>query len=258
MILNIMTQGEFYRHTIAYNVLPYSLRTTASYFRALILLHPVFIGGAIACSVYTLFVQKTITLPVLYTVLASLTAFTVGRTGSSINHLLECIAGIIILFGIGWGAMERQEAPRWKASIPLLLSAQLLWPFAFPHTPLVRYYQPTPIFGYNPTAADAQACSQLDQYVEAARGPILAEDVAIVVSHNREAIGNSWVFNVLRNASAIAPGYARLQDDIEQRRFALVLLHWQSYPPDILNNVAAHYHKQTTIPCIYHWDVYLP
>ncbi|HEX6386314.1 MAG TPA: hypothetical protein VF177_16705 [Anaerolineae bacterium] len=257
VILNSASRGQFYLHTFAYNVLPYSLNTAAGYLRALVLLYPFVVAAGLGYLVYALRPQREVPLPAIYAVAAGMTALTAGRTGSSINHLLELVAALMILGGIAWAESRRRVGLVTGSLLPLLLVAQLLWPGVFERTVLARYYQPSPVFGYTPGAADFQACRELDRFVAESEGPTLAEDVAIAIRHGREPIGNAWVLNVLHRGP-LEKGYSQLKSDIESRRFALVLLHWQTFPQDLLYTVVAHYEKRADVRCIYEWQVFVP
>lgn len=254
--LNAASRGQFYQHTFVYNVLPYSARTAASYLRALALLYPIVAAAGLGYIIYAMRQQRVLSLPAIYTVTAGIAALTVGRTGSSINHLLELVAALVISGGIIWAESGKRLGPMLGSLLPLLLVAQLLWPGLFQHTDLAGTYRPSPVFGYTPDKEDFRTCRELDHFVAQSKGPILAEDVAIAIRHGREPIGNAWVLNVLHQGP-LEKGYRRLMGDIESRRFALVLLHWQTFPQELLYTVVAHYEKRADVKCIYEWQVFV-
>ncbi|MBA3946623.1 MAG: glycosyltransferase family 39 protein [Herpetosiphonaceae bacterium] len=255
LVLIWLTHGQFYLQILRYNVQSYSLRTFASYMRAFVLLHlPILIGACMygMVSIY----RRRMTLPLLYACTSGAMIWTIGRSGASISYLLEFIAALLILFGIGWAWLTEYH-PRWAFLMPLLLILHLVWQNVLPYTAVAQYYKPDPVFGYNPTGTDVASCRKLDPYVEQTAGPVLAEEAGIVVTHGKEAIGSPWLFNILRGKGLIDTGYTRLEAAVTQHQFSLVLLHWQSYPSDFLFSVANHYRKIDTVPCIQQWQVYV-
>ncbi len=253
--LTWLTHGQFYLQTIQDNVQSYSVRALLSFVRAFVLLHP---GFLLIAAVYVgskLWRREMISLPMLYFLTAGALVWTAGRAGSSINYFLEFIAAAIVLLGLYWGELEGRVSTV-GTLVPLLLVGQVLWSVEFPYTPLARYYQPDHAFTYVPTESQKQGCQRLDEYIRSANGMILAEEVGAVIANNKEAVGSAWVFNVLQGQGLIDQGYMKLKEAVEEKQFSLVLLHWQSYPPDLLLDVVAHYHKVDTLNCVFNWEVF--
>ncbi len=253
--LTWLTHGQFYLQTIQYNVQSYSVPALLSFVRAFVLLHPGFLLVAATYVSSKLWRREMISLPMLYFLTAGAMTWTAGRAGSSINYFLEFIAAAIILLGLYWGELGSRVSIV-GILVPLLLVGQVLWSVEFPYTPLARYYQPDSAFTYVPTESQRQGCQRLDEYIRSASGMILAEEAGAVIANNREAVGSAWVFNVLRGRGLIDQGYVKLKEAIEEKQFSLVLLHWQSYPLDLLLDVVAHYHKVDTLNCVFNWEVF--
>lgn len=257
-ILNSFTSGRFYQHTIQYNIQPYSINAMLSFIRVYVLLNPILlICSVIYIYIYSIKTHKAPILPVLYFLISGLSTITVGRAGSTINHFLENIAALTIIVGLFYVGIER-ELQYAKLLAPTLLIAQIIWLNAFPYTLFSRYYQPDPAFTYTPTEKDIILCQQLDTYVKHANNPILAEEVGIVVSNHKEAMGSAWMFNILHGKGIIDRGYEEMRNKVRQKKFSLILLHWQSYPSEFLFTVAENYRKIDTITCGYRWEVFVP
>ncbi|MGB9300990.1 MAG: hypothetical protein WCD51_10420 [Anaerolineae bacterium] len=254
--LNALTSGEILRHLVLYNTLSYSPRAFLGYWRAFGVTHGVLAGIAVVYVVTSL-ARRRLTLPVVYFAAVTVLTVAVGRAGASSNYFLELIAASLILCGLLWGELSKQGGYS-SAVVPVALVVQLLWFRAFPHSPLRAYYDPLASFGYTPQASDAQSCERIDDYVAEAGGEILTEGGGFALKNGKELYGSPWLLGALETTGLVDEGLLRLEEALGQRRFSLVILTWQSYPPRILDAVWANYERVDTVDCVFRYEIFVP
>jgi hypothetical protein len=256
LVLNALTSGQILRHLVLYNTLPYLPRAFLGYWRALTVTHGVLAGIAVLYVVTSL-ARRRLSLPVVYFAAVTMLTVTVGRAGASSNYFLEPIAASLILCGLLWGELSK-EGGYSSAVVPVALVVQVLWFWAFPHSPLRAYYDPLPSFGYTPQIADVQSCERIDDYVAEAGGEILTEGGGFALKNGKELFGSPWLLSALEPTGLVDEGLLRLDEALGQRRFSLVILTWQSYPPRILDAVWANYERVDTVDCVFRYEIFLP
>jgi hypothetical protein len=256
LALNGLTSGQILRHLVLYNTLPYSARAFLGYWRAFVVTHGVLAGIAVVYMVISLG-RRQLSPPVVYFAAVAVLTVAVGRAGASSNYFLELIAASLILCGLLWG--ELSQRGRYPSLVmPVALVVQLLWFWAFPHSPLRVYYQPLQPFGYTPQPADVQSCERIDGYVREADGDILTEGGGFALRNGKELYGSPWLLSALEPTGLVDGGLLRLEDALRQRRFSLVILTWQSYPPRILQAVWANYERVDTVDCVFRYEIFVP
>ncbi|HUS69513.1 MAG TPA: hypothetical protein VM075_01895 [Anaerolineae bacterium] len=256
LVLNALTSGQILRHLVLYNTLPYSPRAFLGYWRAFAVAHGVLAGIAVVYVVMSL-ARRRLSLPVVYFAAVTVLTVAVGRAGASSNYFLELVAASLILCGLLWGELS-QRAGYSSAVLPVALVVQLLWFWAFPHSPLRAYYDPLPSFGYTPQASDAQSCEEIDRHVVEAGGEILTEGGGFALRNGKELFGSPWLLSALEPTGLVDEGLLRLEEALGQRRFSLVILTWQSYPPRILDAVWANYERVDTVDCVFRYEIFVP
>ena len=256
LVWNAITAGEFLRHLVVYNALPYSLGAFLGYWRAFALTHGAILVMAVIYAVFCAWKRRPL-LPVLYFVASGLLTLAVGRAGASSNYFLETIAASLILCGLAWGELS-ERGGYGSVVVPAALLIQLVWFRVFPFTPVGVYYDPLPSFGYTPQRADVPSCEQIDRYVMEAEGEILTEGGGFVLKNGKELYGSPWLLSALEPTGLVDEGLLILEGALEQRRFSLVILTWQSYPPRILNAVWANYERVETVDCVFRYEIFAP
>lgn len=256
LVGNAITSGEFLRHLVVYNALPYSLRAFLGYWRAFALTHGAILVIAVIYAVFCAW-KRRVSLPVLYFIASGLLTLAVGRAGASSNYFLETIAASLILCGLVWGELS-ERGGYGSVIVPAALLVQLVWFRVVPVTPLRVYYDPLPSFGYTPHRADVPSCEQIDRYVMEAEGEILTEGGGFALKNGKELYGSPWLLSALEPTGLVDEGLLILEDALEQQRFSLVILTWQSYPPRILDAVWANYQRVDTVHCVFKYEVFLP
>jgi hypothetical protein len=254
--LNALTYGQLLRHLVLYNTLSYSIKAFLGYWRAFALTHGMLVGMAVAYVVASL-ARRRLSLLVVYFFAVAVLTVAVGRAGASSNYFLELIAASLILCGLLWGELSRRGGYS-SMVVPLALAVQLLWFWAFPRSPLSVYYDPLPSFGYTPQGADVHSCERIDEYVRGTAGEILTEGGGFALKNGKELHGSPWLLSALEPTGLVDEGLLELEEALGERRFSLVILTWQSYPPRILQAVWANYERVDTVDCVFSYEIFLP
>lgn len=256
LALNTLTSGEFFRHLVVYNELPYSPRAFLGYWRAFVVTH----GAVVALGfVYTglAMARRGLSLPVVYFATSALLTVAVGRAGASSNYFLELIGAALILCSLWWGELSTRGGYA-AVVVPALLLVQMLWFRAFALSPLVIYYHPLPSFGYTPRSTGVQSCQHIDSYVRQAEAEILTEGGGFALRNGKELYSSPWMLSTLESTGMVDQGLLALEGALAQHRFSLVILTWQSFPPRILNAVWADYQRVDTVDCVFRYEIFVP
>jgi hypothetical protein len=256
LALNALTAGEFFRHLVVYNGLPYSLRAFLGYGRAFLVTQGAVLAVAMTYAALGVW-RRCLSLAVLYFFASAVLTLAVGRAGASSNYFLETIAASLILCGLAWGELSKRGGYA-STLVPAALTVQLVWFRAFPLTPLRTYYDPLSAFGYTPQVTDIRSCQRIDRYVMDTEGEILTEGGGFALKNGKELYGSPWLLSALEPTGLVDEGLLSLEHAVAQRRFSLVILTWQSYPPRILDAVWANYQRIDTVDCVFKYEIFLP
>ncbi len=256
LLLTVLTEGQFFVHLVVYNVQQYSYRALLSYWRAYLLTHAGVMAIALLGAAISLKRGRR-SLPLLYFAASALMTVAVGRVGASSNHFLELIAAALVLCGLSWSELV-SSTDYASATVCVTLLLQLIWFKAFPVSPLAGYYDPAPAFGYTPQRSDVRAGERIDRYVKSVEGDVLTEGGGFAVRNGKELYANPLGLNLLHRQGLVDQGLAKLEEALAKRRFDLVILTWQSYPPRILDAVWANYRRVETIDCVFRYEIFVP
>jgi hypothetical protein len=94
--------------------------------------------------------------------------------------------------------------------------------------------------------------------VAGAGGEILTEGGGFALKNGKELYGSPWLLSALEPTVLVDEGLLRLQEALGQRRFSLVILTWQSYPPRVLDAVWANYERVDTVDCVFRYEIFVP
>jgi hypothetical protein len=146
---------------------------------------------------------------------------TVGRIGSSFNYLVEPLAVGGMLAGVLWAELAKL-GPRWRPALILVagaLAIQLVW------TGRDMNYN---ISLLRPEA-NAGSSRAVVELIEEAPGPVLCEDVGLILLAGREIPLEPFEFTQMAAGGVLDP--APVYRDVEEGRFPLIVLRFN--PRDI-------------------------
>jgi hypothetical protein len=234
LILNTITHGGFYQHTVIANINRYSPERILNMGTLLIITGPVLLIMA------SIAIRKAATRPIdpvlfwgllPYTGGALLTALTVGKVGSDINYFLELISVSAI-----WAAGMWTTKPGRLAAYLLMLHA--VWTVVFSgllfQAPLVKLWNTIP------------RTDTLARQVKAAaiKGPVLADDRLDLVVLAGQAIYYQ-PFEYTQMYTAGIWDITSFKEEIANQKFPLILIHLayqkERWPAPIYDTIQQNY-----------------
>jgi hypothetical protein len=264
LALNLATDGQWWRHTIAANANVYDYLMTLSLFKQWFRLHPVLVTVAGAAFVYEL-IWGRLSAYALWFFFALGTGVLSGKWGAGSGYFITAVAATCVLTGLALGRLLLwlRGRPRLRAAlalaVPLLYLAQAAFFLHLPTSgplfgPLARalgvageplllgcrsydYYDAIGYtqLGHRPTAADYEAGARIMAHVRAVEGPILSEEAAFSLLAGKPVVTNpTQLYNL----------YARDDVDLEslllsiyRHDFDLIILRAQFYPEPVLGAI---------------------
>jgi len=217
LIINYVTDGEFFLHTVAYNVFPFSKKMAILRYRDMISSHIILFGFASAYTINALSKRER-NLFVIYFIMSALIALTVGKTGAVINYFLETIAASCILTGALWDEL-RSRIDRESLSNNLVLVLLLLQLVLFFHVPRTYWWR----LGPDKTAAISNF-KKISTYVKEASDNILSQNASFIVLNNKTYLFQPYEFSVLQRQGLW--DQSKLVNDIKADKISLILLYF--------------------------------
>ena len=216
LIINYVTDGEFFLHAVAYNAYPFSKRMAILRYRDMISSHIILFGFASAYTINVLSKRER-NLFVIYFILSALIALTVGKAGAVINYFLETIAASCILTGALWDEL-RSRIDRESLSNNLVLVLLLLQLVLFLHLPHTYWWRLGP-----DKAAAISNFKKISSYVKEAGDNILSQNASFIVLNDKTYLFQPYEFSVLQRQGLW--DQSKLVKDIKAEKFSLILLY---------------------------------
>jgi hypothetical protein len=239
-LLSWATRGKFLLHIFVYNVNPFSLKQAAEMIgQHVMTTWPVWVAGlamiGLASSRFWLLRRRIGTVlrrsvrarilfcVALFTLFGMVLSLSTGKAGSAPNYFLEWDTGIAVLAGLFVGVVLAQQRAavvtpaQWAA---LLLP--LLWVLS---TAPVAYRDVHPSAFMRAEDQLLSSCySQLIPLIRAEPGPIISEDMMLLVKANKPIPLETAIFHVLADEGIVhqEPMLARLR---RQQFPAIILIH---------------------------------
>lgn len=191
LLANYLTGGQFYLHTVKYNLLPFGFSRALAMYLTLIAMDAVLFGFVSYYMFRSLsgkgaalsFLRTRSGLFAMYFIASALTALSAGKIGSAMSYFWELLAVSCILFGICLGQLRpRLEKSRVALGIvTIALGLQLLL--------FLPYHA-----GYGATVTafelDIAGGQEVSGYVRNAQGEVLCQDAGLALLNGKEvAIG---------------------------------------------------------------------
>lgn len=210
-ILNHFTAGEFYRHTILYNLNIFELKQAAKYYIHFLQTHAILFLFSLIF-LFSPSASRECFFWKLYFIISTIVAVTVGKVGANTNYFCELIALTCILTGLAIEKLKNDmDDKKYQLFIYSAAMAQLI---LFLHLPFFS----EPII----TKTDWHDNHILSQKIQNTGGPILSEDAGILVLNQREVLFQPFEFTQLARQNIWNEEKFIL--DIVNRRFSLIIL----------------------------------
>jgi hypothetical protein len=172
----------------------------------------------------------------LYLVCASLATLGVAKWGAGESYFLSAIAAASVLAGC-WAARH----VRVSVCAALLLQVALL-----SHGALSEAFDWLPdrgpqsaLLGHPPNESDRLAAERLTEQIRRAQGTALVEDPSFGVEAGRGIVGNATHLRNLHQAGLWDP--TPMVNDLQARRYAIVVLNAELYPEPVLAAIGRYY-----------------
>jgi len=217
LIINYVTDGEFFLHAVAYNAYPFSKRMAILRYRDMISSHTILFGFASAYTINALS-KKERNLFVIYFIISALIALTVGKTGAVINYFLETVAASCILTGALWDGL-RSRIDRESLSNNLVIVLLLLQLVLFFQLPRTYWWR----LGPDKTAA-MNNFNKISSYVKEASDNILSQNATFIVLNDKTYLFQPYEFSVLQRQGLW--DQSRFVNDLKAEKFSLILLYF--------------------------------
>jgi hypothetical protein len=183
-----VTHGEFYFHVVTVNHNLYSWTQTAAFLRDALVRYPIELAIALVFAISLLADTRrhrgttdgAWERPVLgvYLLTSVLVSLTVGKLGADVNYLIELMAVVCAAVGVAIadGFAPSPQASRLGTSASaIVLPALLLWQVTgLAHRPAIEWVE-------IPDANERQETSQLLEMLRHTPGPVLSEDMTLLV-----------------------------------------------------------------------------
>jgi hypothetical protein len=265
-VLEALTGGAFWLNVMSANTGLYDPAELARYLVNVLSIHPVVLGLALTeCWPGGRISPRSPWVIAFGTSFAE--SLLVGHWGAGESYFLDLLAVASVLAGAAVGRAVREDSecvmPRSKSGVsarlarvgcsPALLGTLLLVQcLLLSHGGLSRHVPVLPdrglqawILGREPLPGEADAVGDLVELLRASPGPVLSEEPSFVLAAGREIVGNA---NVLRDLEdkGLWQGDALIAD-IRARRFGVVVLSAQRYPPAVLEAIGRSYYVVRSI-----------
>jgi hypothetical protein len=250
--LQVASGGTYVANVVLSNSSAFDAGQLWSYAQNFGVLHAVVLLLAAANLVHAVRARRLTPWHVFAPVAALLALATIGKTGAGESYFLGTIAAVSILAALEVERLVSGGQARPGLGVALAASL-LLQGLLFAHGALSdalgwlpdRGLQASSL-GHAPTPADRRAADELASQVQAAPGPVLAEDASFDVVAGKELVGTSPPS--LRNLwEARLWDAAPLVADLHAHRYSMVILDAELYPPPVLDAIGQSYFLERTL-----------
>jgi hypothetical protein len=213
--LNAATGGEFLRHTVAYNVQPYSWSLVRTFAEHWIWFHPSFLAIALFFAAWNL-AERRRGLPVIYVALGVVSFFLCGRVGAASNYMFELVAGLALAAGCVLAELGRSAGPGFQSARCMVLASLVV-------QALVSHLAfQSPEVAPTPDDDDVRRARQLADLVSGTEGEGLAEDAGVLLLGGKDVLFEPYMMTRLAASGVWDP--APILRDLASGRFSVVVL----------------------------------
>ena len=206
---NFLTQGQWYLHLVTYTrSIGFDFSTLFYWLQSFFKLFAL----PLACLFFNIIIQRKYPIYSLYAVMMFIPFFSTVKAGSGAHYFLEPAASFLIIFGLVLcDLMESRRADEavWLGLFILFLLS------------LVSVDKISDIMTHPMVPAVYREQVPVNAYLQAAQGPILAEDLSFYFIHQSEPVSESYGSYWLTKFYKM--DISRLLDDCEQEKFALIV-----------------------------------
>ncbi len=246
LFLNSITSGQFYLHTIVYNMNEIYLIRAMELFYKFLILHVIIILFAFTVLIYYIKSNRFRHEPILYYLIFSfIISFTAGKEGSNVNYFIENIAILSILSGIILGTSLKSLEDSFQTLILVGMLLQMVLFIHIPYTNFGMQHSVFPPLGHTPIKGDIENGTVIQAYIKNSTGDILVEEAGFAVLNSKKVMTNPMVLNYLGKSNRW--NSHRLVGDIESKKFSLIILNFDLFPSDVSQTIKENYELADTV-----------
>ena len=251
LFLNILTDGEFFRHMFLYlGGFPTNYLTILSCSFRFLGLHAVLLGFAATYLLVSIRRRRLSVWGIYLLVSLAVTTYVVRQAGTGSYYYFEATAIVCILTGLCLGELLAGLKPALKAKgVTILLCLLVMQLVLFIHCP--PNFDPYADFtrgGQTPTAAHFRVMEEVSQYVQATPGKVYIQELAFAVQNNKEpwidVLGMCLGYHNPKMKAALE----RFRVDIENKEFSLIVISGYFLPSEFAQAIAENYDLMKEIP----------
>ena len=214
LVINYVTNGQFYLHTIVYNINPYSIVHMILGYIKTIQIHTILFVFAVLYTLYTIFKKEVSLFPIYFLIAALVAFFTAGKSGAYLNYYIELIAVSCILFGLFLSKLqpqlEKKDSMLGIFFIILLITQLIL----FAHMPYVM--------GNTPTSGDRINGQKISSYITNTNGSIFSSNAGFIVADGKNVLFDNAVFTLIEREGLW--NQSKMVDELQNKTFSIILL----------------------------------
>jgi hypothetical protein len=242
--VNRATGGQFYRNCIEGNINDFKTEQVVAFFQNFTGSHTLILGGAVV-ALWLTFHRRIFNPWPVYFVAGLAMAVTVGKWGAGESYFLAAIASASILSGYTMAAVRR-VTPGWAMIVlPVLILIQLRLFWHAPLDEIVPGWRDTgpqaAVLGHLVTPQDHANGWRIAAYLQQTPLDVLSEEVGFNIAARKNVIGNTTQIKNLHLAGLWDDQF--LIQDLDERRFGVVILNGQQYPQPVLDAIGRNYEE---------------
>jgi hypothetical protein len=261
LMLQVLTGGTYLLNVATANANPFDFGQLGTYLLNFLVTHGLFV--ALAVLPVARGIQQRAWSPwTLFFLVAAVMTLTVGKWGAGESYFLPLIALTSVLAGGEIARLlfpprrlplaARFRPPAGTEAAALLSVALLLQAVIMSHGPVADLVGLAPdrgpqarTLGRIPAAREQEAASEIVRRIREVPGPVLSEEPSFMLAAGRPVIGNATQLRNLHQSRSWSPD--ALVADVRARRFDLVILSAELFPPPVLDAIGRSYYLDYSV-----------
>lgn len=229
ILLNIITKGQYYLHTVVYNANRYDWWQTKKWLAHLLRLYPFYLSSIFLVVATILYerlkwnTKREKVVPdlfIIYAVTGMISVFTIGKIGAAANYLLEFHIALALLFGLGSGWLVR-SLPDWNKKIGLAIMCLLVILLVNLHAIHVIRFQRILFSRPDPDRIAREKGDELLEMIRDYPDPILCEQPIFLLLSGKEVLFQPFIMSQIQKEGKW--DQERLLSDLDSARFSMIV-----------------------------------
>lgn len=223
LIINQVTNGQFYFHTIRYNVISFNIQWMLNLDFLFIMVYAIFLCFAIIYYKNS----KSSLLHLYFLISLASTWIMAGREGSQYNYFIESMAVMCIFTGcflnregIAFSFNLREEFKKERSYLHVLIVALMIFQLLIFS---LIYTYPSGFYIYS--LPDERAGQEIYMYAANAKGQVLVEDLGFAILNDKDALIDSFLMHELEKKGLW--NSSKLVEDCKAKKFSLIIFYWR-------------------------------